>query len=332
MAVVVEGKYGIKATVLADSIAGVAGPRMITYEAEYPRIILAELNTHRMLPKNSHSSRAIPFLKMVEQLNGRPVRFGAANKGMQDTGEDHETMLFGGFSAEEFWDMARKSAIRFSREFYQSGYHKQVFNRITEPYQMMRTVLSGTEWSNFFWLRHHDAADPTLQELARVLYEARKLSQPELIFPGEWHLPYVGHARMSDGKLAYFIENMSDDGEEMLQSLTTEQGKIVSAARSAAVSFRNEDYGLTKCVEVHGRLLSDDRKHGSSFEHQASPMKSLTFGNNVNMTDVNINYQPTTWEPGISHMDRQGQLWSGPLRGFIQYRKLIPGENYQGEI
>jgi hypothetical protein len=30
--------------------------------------------------------------------------------------------------------------------------------------------------------------------------------------------------------------------------------------------------------------------------------------------------------PGITHQDREGQLWSGNLRGWIQHRKLIPNE------
>ena len=37
---------------------------------------------------------------------------------------------------------------------------------------------------------------------------------------------------------------------------------------------------------------------------------------------------PGTWQEGISHADRGGNLWSGNFKGWIQYRKLIKGENY----
>jgi len=81
----IEGKSNIKATVICDSISE-QGKRITTFELEYPRIIHSELMTHRMLSRNAASSRAIPFKAMVENLNGKPVRFGAANKGMQDKG------------------------------------------------------------------------------------------------------------------------------------------------------------------------------------------------------------------------------------------------------
>ena len=55
----------ISAKVIADSVCP-KGVRMTTMEIEYPRFILAELNTHRMLSKNSASSRAIPVKSMHE--------------------------------------------------------------------------------------------------------------------------------------------------------------------------------------------------------------------------------------------------------------------------
>jgi hypothetical protein len=345
--VTIEGKYGISATVLADSESAVTGDRMVTYEVEYPRIILAELNTHRQLPKNSHSSRAIPFNKMATQLTGRPVRFGTANPGMQDKGEEHDGYVFlpvadlpgsgvmDGYESDRAWLKAREAAIEFSRAFFEGGFHKQVYNRLTEPFQMMRTVISGTEWGNFFWLRHDGAADPTLQELARVMLEARRASEPMLLHPGEWHLPYVSTQRgmfpEDEGTLYYYI------GDK--QWLSPGEAVKVSAARSAAVSFRNEDYGLEKCLEVHARLVGDERKHASAFEHQCTPMEpeqerhmAREYGVIDFENSVNIAWNPGTWQEGITHMDRKRNLWSGPLKGFIQYRKLIPGECYEGNL
>ena len=124
--VFVEGKCGIKATILADSVTGEGtfhpGVRLVTLEIEYPRIILAELNTHRMLSKNTASSRAIPFNTMVENLNGRPVRFGQANSGMQDKGVE---FIVDGFSAEKTWNAAKNSAIKNARKLYENQFHKQ---------------------------------------------------------------------------------------------------------------------------------------------------------------------------------------------------------------
>jgi len=328
--IVVEGKHGIKATVLKDSICH-SNARLTTFEIEYPRIILAELNTHRMLSKNSSSSRAIPFDKMVQQLTGRPVRFGQANPGMQDKGEDYSEPVrlypeVTGYSLHDYfgtpheaWDEAKDHAIYFAQEFKEAGYHKQVYNRLVEPFQMMKTVISATEWLNFLWLRDHEAADPSLAELARVMREAREASTPVPLNPGEWHLPYVETERDELNVVEYYIHDNTHLGGRYY--LDKEDAIKVSAARSAAVSFRNVDYDLKKCQQVYERLVGDDRKHASALEHQATPMKTDGFANGM---------WPYTWEDGVSHMDKGFNLWSGNFKGWIQHRKLIPGENKAG--
>jgi thymidylate synthase ThyX len=343
----VIGKFGIKATVLAHSVSPQGIP-FITYEIEYPRLILAELNTHRMLSKNSFSSRAVPFNKMIEQLNGRPVRFGQANPGMQDRGEDYNVgvnYLFpcpitgvpqGGVTvtALEAWEEAKRAAIRHAKAFYEAGYHKQIYNRLLEPFQMMKTIISGTEWANFFWLRDDEAADPTLRELARVMKEAKEQSTPELLQPGEWHLPYIDCAREDNGDWSYSIVHGEPGGWQGREYITLEDAIKVSCARCAAVSYRNEGYALDKSLEVYERLVGSDKKHASALEHCVSPMQALSWGSDLyeygGRGAVNQPQESSTWEPGVTHADRKGNLWSGNLKGWIQYRKLIPGECYEG--
>lgn len=356
----IEGKANITVKVVADSISP-QGIRLTTYELTYPRIIHSELLTHGMLVRNAASSRAIPFAKMVEQLQGRPVRFGQANPGMQDKGEDYDKLVEGeivnqndvdnfGWTAfyealesEEAWERAKNDAIKWSKRFYDAGYHKQVYNRITEPFQMMKTVLSCTEDKNFFWLRKHGAADPTLEELAQCMWEAKKQSVPCPLCAGEYHLPYVETYQMLEfynegtddeyqklGRQAYFI----GEGENR-KEITLEQAIKVSCARTAAVSFRNEDYGLEKCLEVYDRLVGDERKHASAMQHQATPIQETYEDHGWSNEDdksCNLPFYPDTWESGVSHVDRDGQLWSAQFKGWIMYRKLIPGENYTGDI
>lgn len=364
----VVGKYGIRAKVLKKSKSSVTGIVFMTFEVEAPRIILAEENTHRMLSKNSASSRAIPFTKMVEQLKGRPVRFGQANPGMQDKGEDFESYvniprhLWPAFS--EYlklsrpyitindvlngdpedsdtqlllypvmtWEFARHLNIEMSKGFFEAGYAKQVYNRLTEPFQMMKTIISGTEWANFFWLRNHEAADPTLQELARVMYEADKGTEVEILHPGEWHLPYLQTMFSKEfGQRVYFDAVTRDDGFNGIELYGLEDAIKISCARCAAASFRNVDYDLEKSLKVYERLVGDERKHASAFEHCATPMLEGQFELFGAGLVVNNPSFPATWEKGVSHTDRDGNLWSGNLKGWRQYRKLIPGENYVGE-
>lgn len=313
----------IKAKVVADSISP-QGIRLTTFEIEVPRIVWAEFLTHGMLCRNAASSRAIPFNKMQDQLTGKPVRFGKAMKGMTDAGE-HFELIEGKYTADEWWNMAKESAQKFSKGFYDAGYAKQIFNRPVETYQMIKAVVTATEYDNFFWLRKHSAADPTIERLAQCMWEAKNQSSPQELKSGEWHLPYVSSYKDNKGEIHY------GDCTPSFYEYTLEQAIKVSCARTAAVSFRNEDYGLEKCLEVYDRLVGDERKHASAMQHQATPMKEAyegyTWDKSVNLTDIF-----DTWEPGVSHVDRDGQLWSAQFKGWIMYRKLIPGENYTGEI
>lgn len=326
-----EGKFGISARVLKDSVNW-RGDRMTTMEITYPRLVLAEINTHRMLSKNSSSSRAIPFNKMLENLTGRPVRFGANQSGMQDKGEDYDApvlipiydeIIDGGYTGvyeectialqpADAWDVAKERAIEIAQAFHDAGYHKQIVNRPLEPYQMMKTVISGTEWANYFWLRKHGAADPSFENLAETMYAAYDDSSPSLLEANEYHLPYVE----STGRKYYILD---EHGNEIVLDETT--AIKVSCARSCAVSFRNVDYGVDKSTEVYTRLVTDDRIHGSALEHAAKPMAPFMAGVR------NDPESPSTWEHGITHADRNGDLWSGNLKGFIQHRKTISNEN-----
>lgn len=339
--VVIEGKCGVSAKVLCDSISE-AGVRLLTFEITYWRGILAELNTHRMLSRSSASSRAIPFKKMQDNLTGRPVRFGEANPGMQDKGDDFDGVIMGRkrvfgqlqddmLTADEAWEEARKDASFWSKAFFEAGFHKQVYNRLVESSQMVKTVISGTEWDNFFWLRDDDAADPSIAELARCMREARDASTPQLLRAGEWHLPYVNFDNI---QWQHWIDDSAVECRLGQRYLTTEEAIKVSCARSAAVSFRNTDYGLEKCLEVYERLVGDERKHASALEHQATPVGpfvyEFAFENAATTKHINSVDKSHTWQKGISHVDRKGDFWSGNFRGWIQHRKTVDGENYTG--
>lgn len=336
----------ISAKIICDSISEV-GIRLTTFEIVYPRIIHSEIMTHRMLSRNAASSRAIPFAKMAEQLHGKPVRFGAANKGMQDGGSHNKPIKMSGgegghgymeweVSPEQLWESAKNSALKFAKYFHDAGYAKQVYNRLTEPFQLMKTIVSGTEWGNFYWLRDDDAADPTLEWLAKSMKEAYKASTPQLLKAGEYHLPYVDtEVTFNDETMQSEMRYIQYDSEGNGYYMSVENAIKMSCSRTAAISFRNTDYNLEKCLEVYDRLVGDEKIHGSATEHCATPMKPkhTNVGTIMSKSDwVNIPDDRSSWEKGVSHVDREGQLWSGNFRQWIQHRKLIPNENYTGEI
>ena len=69
--------------ILADSI-GPHSVRLTTFEVSLPRPFLSEFNTHRMLSRNSASSRAIPTERLIERAVTRPYlpTFAGRVKGM----------------------------------------------------------------------------------------------------------------------------------------------------------------------------------------------------------------------------------------------------------
>jgi hypothetical protein len=312
MTVTVKGLCGISATMLKDSI-NKKGNRFRSYELTFPRFILAELNTHCMLEKNTASSRAIPvesMLKLIEESPAMPVSWGMNNPGMvsRELLSEEATEL-----AKSVWLESAKSAVSFSRKLGDKNginVHKQIANRTTEAYQMSKTVFSGTEFSNLFWLRNHPDAQPEFQELARVMFECGELSVPTLLKPGEWHLPYV---KLLDGK--YY----SGDTEVDLET-----AKKISASCCAQVSYRKLNDSIEQAQKVFDMLnLESDTQpaHASPICHQGTPMQETDICCNVNLPE-NI----YTWEKGITHVRRDFSLWSGKLKGWVQYRQLFDNE------
>jgi len=298
----------ITAKILADSI-GPDGTRMTTFEIEYPRFILAELNTHRMLSKNSASSRAIPVTAMLNHVKhntATPVYWGKNQPGMKAKVEldalDQE-------QARRTWNAARDSAISFALDLNALELHKQVTNRVTEPWMIMKTVISGTEWANFFWLRDHADAQPEIAVLAHKMHEIYLASVPQQLSPGEWHVPYVKSYRDSRTRCLYYL-----DGTDTY--ITAEEARIISSSCCAQVSYRKNDDSFEKANKIYRQLIESEPAHASPVEHQATPMN----------VDSMCRFEPETWEAGVSHVSANSDLWSGNLRDWIQFRKLIANE------
>ncbi|WNT48169.1 thymidylate synthase [Salmonella phage SPLA5a] len=315
------------ARVVADSISPQGG-RITTFELEYPRIIHSELMTHRLFSRNAMSSRAIPIKKMIEQVQNdpaMPVKFGKNQPGMQDAGE-HLAQLGDGYSAEEWWKLAGLSAARFAAEFADAGYHKQIANRLLEPFQRMKTVLTATDFENFWWLRVDKDADPTIFALAEAMKEAFDQSEPEPLEPGQWHTPYVDHVYeyvdIDDKETVAFVGYCVLDEEDRPVMLTVEEAKAISASCCAQVSYRVLNNTKEKALDIYGKLLSGNKVHASPFEHQATPM--------VHASCDELGDKPFAWEDGVTHVDRKGMFWSGNFRGWSQHRQLVPNNVVSG--
>ena len=288
-----------KAKIIAHSV-GITGVEMITFELEYHRMIHSEFMTHRMLSKNASSSRAIPVKKAMQHVidhPAMPVYFGKNQSGMQANEELTEQQVS---EVKEIWLDMMNSCAEGVEKLIDLKLHKQLSNRPLEAWSSIKVVCSATEWDNFFWLRLHKAAQPEIVALANEMKIALDASKSTELVHGQWHLPYVNNEIVNGKQVCY---------NEKGDVITIEQARILSASCCAQVSYRKLDDSQEKAESIYKKLIESDRVHASPVEHQATPIPRFED------------------HPGITHICRDGSKWSGNLREWIQFRKLIPNES-----
>ena len=248
----------MQAEVILASVAP-GCPPIFTVRTRYPRPIHGEIMTHRVFGRNARSSRAVPVKTMLNEVRNTPYvpwHWGKNQKGMQASEECNELVVSPYTekqTREEAWLEAAEIAAEYAEAFMEAGYHKQNPNRLLEPFAWIDTLITSTEWSNFFWLREHHAAEPHLQDLARLVHNAMECADVITRDQDEWHMPYVTY------------EERTKYHSNVLLKL--------SAARCARISYKpfNGDSTTEAELNRYNLLVTDERVHASPLEHQAKP-------------------------------------------------------------
>lgn len=289
--------------ILLDSISP-AGRRLTTWELTYPRMVHAELMTHRLFSRNSASSRAIPNEKLRQRVKddpALPVWWGKNQSGMQAREElpfANGIYPLAGDLAKTGWLRARDLMLEASENLAKIGLHKQLCNRLIEPWMFITVIVSATSFDNWFHLRDHKDAQPEIAWVAREMHKLYRESEPQQLSVGEWHMPLV----FDEDRQALHTREQLDPAVSAIETL-----KAVATGRVARVSYLTHDgrRDLNEDVALHDRLLAGavtgDPMHMSPFEHVAQCL-----------ADPN--------EP------------SGNFRGWKQYRKTIKGEHFGEEL
>lgn len=288
-----------QATVVADSVSE-QWHRITTFQLRYWKAIHGEFMTHRVFSRNASSSRAVPVAKLLEEvrsdeLRAGPIFWGSNKPGMQ-AGEELEADDL--WEARSRWTAAAHNAAYSAEMLMGLGLHKQIANRLLEPFSHINVVCTATEYDNFFGLRLDKDAMPEMRALAEAMWAARKASVPRKLKPGQWHLPYV-----TDVDASEFAYDKADLGLAIK----------VSVARCARVSYMAHETGKHSSVEADLQLYERLRSQGhwSPFEHQATPDNVEEFA-----TDFVQGWQER-WLHPAEH---------GNLVGWRQYRKMMHGE------
>lgn len=329
----------IEAKIIADSI-GPNGKRITTFELEYPRFIHSELMTHRVFSRNAASSRAIPVWRSIELANehmAMPIHWGRDQPGMSAReecnelfeehmpylSEDGKEVIFGldgnvltypvFLTREQMWGRARDAAVEIATRFKENKYHKQIVNRLLEPFTHIKLIVTSTEYDNWFWLRHHADAQPEIYALAEAMENAyaNALHGPHQLLVGQWHVPYyMEGVWVPENSISKSVEHHLIPPVESLVDRyghTLQEALAISSSCCAQVSYRKLDDSLEKANNVYQRLVASMPPHFSPFEHQAHAVDS----------SVDFNTQ------GITHLDKRGNYWSGNFQGWVQHRQLI---------
>lgn len=316
----------ITAEIIADSISE-QGKRLTTYKLRYPRFIHAEFMTHRVFSRNASSSRAVPVERLITDIKQNPVFpsfWGQNQAGMQAR---EELAYNAREDAAGLWDSAMRDALMWASHLAAIGAHKQIVNRILEPFSHINVVCTATEYENFFALRRHKDAQPEIKMLADSMWDAQEKSFPTLLHPKEWHLPYY--------KKGIWKHHDSLPDPVDIHGVTLPDAIQMSVARCARTSYMTHEGKKPSKKEdlaLYQRLVGSTPLHASPCEHQATP-DIIKYHPHTNVTEF----------PSLVKSIKDGEVikvgfqhrWDHPeehgnLNGWRQYRKMLPNEYVPG--
>ena len=259
------------ATIIADSVFH-SGNRLTTFYLRYPRIIHAEVLTHRAFSRNSSSSRAIPISKMLAEVkqNGfTPSVWIAAHAGMAGSKLAKDT-----YNLNRLWEKAKTHALGCATIMHEAGGSKQVINRLIEPFSYIDVILTAEHnqkgLGNFFELRapkypegwEHKSHTPSenflnssstaqweIQELAQAMQNAISLSTPIA----------------KDDNMGVHVPFNNN------QEFYSEAAIAIAVVKCARVSFGNalKEIDALEALGKYEALKAN--KHASPFEHICRP-------------------------------------------------------------
>lgn len=244
----------ITISLVAYSKSTTTNEKLATFVVKIPKFIWGHIISHRALSRNSASSRATPAKRIRKNVLNNPflpIYFGENKPGMQSGVPLRGIKLW---TSKKIWLWSRYVPVMFHYLGEKIGIHKEVLNRLIEPWLMVDVIITATEWNNFITLRANEAAQPEIRYVAEKINELLNTQSPVEMNEGDWHLPFILPEEVK---------------------LNIEIKKKVSVARCARVSYALFD-GKTSDIENDLRLCErlSSSGHWSPFEHVAQSLGS----------------------------------------------------------
>jgi thymidylate synthase ThyX len=242
--------------------------------------------THRVFSRNASSSRAIPVKRMIEQVDSNPVVPPKVYMNKAGMVGDVEAPLAVTADFYNLWLDAASNAVEIAKNMEKLGIHKQHINRILEPFQFIKVIVTATDWYNFFVLRLAPDAQPEMRELANTIYDEMN----------HYHNKAVGVLELDKEHTVVSLPYITDEDVKEIGKEEYHTLMKISAARCARVSYNNHDGSkpdIEKDLKLYGHLY--DSKHMSPMEHTC--IRDEDHRKNANLTGwKSLRYLIETYE------------------------------------
>lgn len=322
------------AEIIADS-KNLAGDRITTFVVTFPRIILSEFNTHRVLSKNSASSRAIPYKKMLMSVLENPfipIAWMKDHSGMQ--GQEF-------YSKDERFSVEQALPIiseKLQTIFEDDKFTTQLlYTRILEDFRG-----TGNLTLDEFWLKVRDKV-VTCSLLLNSLGVSKQICN-RLLEPFMWHRVIVTgtewenfFALRAHGASEMHMQKLA---ELMLDSYNSSEPKILQDG-DWHIPF-GDNINLTAFLKKHGYsgvdVIAYDLLRVKVATARCARISYTVIGSDfkdnseadIDLHDKFLDSRPLHASP-FEHCAQASSKYEGPLsgnfvRGFIQYRKMLQGE------
>lgn len=338
-----EEKNKITASIIADSI-NPQGNRITSFVVQFPRIVLAELNTHRALSRNSASSRAVPFEKMLKRVKEEPfipMAWQKDHKGMQGT--EYETNNLELFHNKAYWLEARDRAIESAKMLNNAqGVTKQLCNRLLEPFMYHTAIVTATELENFFYLRcpQYYTFDKNGKKITGfrskkdVINYHRGLTMETEYDTIQW-------LKVNEGKGEIHIMALAEAMWDAFNESTPKElkqgewhipfGDRIDKDRIYSLWHQETDgsIGQKEFDEIRVKIATARCARVSyiNYEGKDDYEADIKLHDNLSKAGHWSCFEHCAQAMDIGEYDSPSRNWSGNFKGFIQYRKMFNNEN-----
>lgn len=265
------------------------GQPILSFIGWVPKIILAQINTHRTLSKNAGSSRAISNKMLIRNAIENPYIpiFTREQKGMQGVPikkSEVKKLL------QEHLSILHYVVKKIHKN---DVLHKQNINRYLEPFILVPVVITGTltsynrqnqntAWQNFIYLRKNHSAQFEIQHVAQTVHTAVDLlhmfSKDNIEIAYNYNLESVSSVDIEQdhfitirrGEVHIPKNNLSKDyvnyiKQKIINKEIEDMAIFGEIARISSLTYKSDTE--ERNIDLTKRLLRE--KHMSPFEHIA---------------------------------------------------------------